>query len=79
MSSLNNGRIEVVGAEVDKTTLITTITGQITELGKGIIGGFFPDKKGSSGSTTPSWMLPVIIGGVGVLAVTIIATNKKKK
>ena len=35
---------------------------------------------GSVPTTTklPAWLLPTIIGGVGVLAITMVATKKKK-
>lgn len=78
MASFNRGPVEVVGADApatDKGQIITTITGQAANL----ISSIFAPKQTAapSGGTTPAWLLPVIVGGIGVVAVTILAGKKK--
>lgn len=83
MASINRGPIEVVGADAPKTptgtdkgAIITTITGQVSNLIGSIFGG--QGSQSTPTSSTPPWLMPVIVGGIGVVAVTILATGKKK-
>ena len=80
MASLNRARkIEIVGADpgtitaTDKSNLITTITGQLVGGITAIFGRPAPVSGG--GSATPPWLLPTIIGGVGVLSLVMFATK----
>lgn len=76
MATYNSTKsVEVVGA-LDTGSLITTITGQASNLLSSIFGRSTPISGGTS--TTPKWLLPTIIGGIGVIALSMFATSKKR-
>lgn len=83
MTGIRRGTAEIIGAEdtpvvkLDKGQIATTITGQLTSL---IASLFSPQASpgGGNGVTSP-YLMPVIVGGMGILAVTILATGRKRK
>lgn len=94
MSNIGPGMVEVIGqdpymdyyrdkeeAEKKKTSAENTIgiinaasTG-LTSIAQSIFGGG-PTRQTDSG--TPPWLIPVAIGGVGILGLAIITSGKKK-
>ena len=78
MAGINRGAVEVVGADtgMSKSQIFTTVTGQVTDL----IGSIFKKPAPAPAQpSTPPWLMPVIIGGIGVMAVGVFATTRKRR
>lgn len=75
MASLSPGEVETIGQDYDWGGLVTGGVDLVTS-----IWG-----KSTAPTTTiiqtgmPPWVLPVSIGGVGILALSIFAVTKKKR
>jgi len=88
MSSIGNcvGCSEVVGGDLYNTPPKPAKTNykDLLVTGGNAVTGIISALTGNKGntnvpaSTTPTWIMPAIIGGVGLLAVLVISSKKKR-
>lgn len=80
MAQINNMRPEIVGANPDTEASTQENSGgmsisEILRRSAQAVGGFFGDSSRTptaTRSTTPAWLWPVVIGGVGLTAVYVL-------
>ncbi len=89
MARMNrSGSFEIVGAtdsesyhgNLDQTGSTKFDLNKAFQTGAGIFSSWLqPSGGGGNGGTTklPAWVLPVAVGGVGILVITMVATKKK--
>lgn len=64
---------EVVGGNGDTAGLITAVGNTAS----GIISSIWPPKVEVRGGGTPGWLLPVAIGGIGIIGLAFVASKKR--
>jgi len=76
--NLSSQGAEIVGAEMtpgDKVSIVTAISTGVSNLASSIWGP--KAVAGQAKEPLPAWVMPVTIGGIGVIALTLFAGLKK--